>query len=99
MNTFFCKLTPPRPTFAADMSEGERNVMREHAAYWKSSMDEGRVVVFGPVDDPNGTYGMGIIEAGDTADAIRFMSNDPAIKSGLGFTYNVHPMPRALSRR
>jgi uncharacterized protein YciI len=98
MKTFFCKITPPRSTFAADMSEAERKVMQEHAAYWKSSMDEGRVVVFGPVDAPNGTYGIGIIEVGDTADAIRFMSNDPALKANLGFTYDVYAMPRAVSR-
>jgi uncharacterized protein YciI len=98
METFFCKLTPPRPTFAADMSEAERKLMQEHAAYWKSSMDEGRVIVFGPVDDPKGTYGIGIVEVEDKAEAARFMSNDPVVKANLGFTCGLYAMPRAVSR-
>jgi len=98
MTTFFCKITPPRPTFAADMSDAERALMQKHAAYWNSAMGEGRVVVFGPVADPSGTYGIGIIEAGEAADAIRFMSNDPVITARAGFTYDVYAMPRAVSR-
>jgi uncharacterized protein len=34
MRYFFCKLTPPRPTFAADMTDAERQLMRQHVAYW-----------------------------------------------------------------
>jgi hypothetical protein len=31
---FVLKLTPPRPTFAEDMTEEERTIMMQHAAYW-----------------------------------------------------------------
>ena len=34
MKYFFCKLTPPRPTFAADMTDAERQLMHQHVAYW-----------------------------------------------------------------
>ena len=62
---FFLKLIPCRPTFALDMTDEERAIMQRHVVYWRGLMDEGRVVVFGPVMDPGGPYGMGVIEAAD----------------------------------
>ena len=35
MQAFFCKLVPPRPTFAADLSPAEAGVMKQHAMYWQ----------------------------------------------------------------
>ncbi len=59
MNTerkqFLCKLIPPRPTFVQDMTEAERNVMQEHAIYWKGLIDRRIAIVFGPVLDPKGS--------------------------------------------
>jgi len=49
MKTFFCKLVPPRPSFAQDLSEAERKLMQEHAAYWREWMEKGHVVAFGVV--------------------------------------------------
>ena len=54
---FFLRLNPPRPTFPADMTEAERAVMEEHAAYWTSWTERGVVVVFGPVMDPKASTG------------------------------------------
>ena len=63
MNKYFlCKLIPPRPTFAQDMTEAEAKLMQQHAAYWKDLMDRGLVVIFGPVADPKGVYGVAILE-------------------------------------
>jgi uncharacterized protein len=98
MKTFFCKLTPPRPTFAADMSELEGKLMQEHAAYWNSSLEKGRAIVFGLVNHPKGAYGIGIVEVEDRTEVARFVLNDPVIKANLGFTYDVYAMPRAVSR-
>ena len=47
MKTFFCKLVPPRPTFAQDMSDAEASLMQAHATYWRGLMDEGLAVGFG----------------------------------------------------
>jgi hypothetical protein len=30
---FFCRLLPPRPSFALDMAPEEREIMQKHAAY------------------------------------------------------------------
>jgi hypothetical protein len=53
---FLCRLTPPRPSFPADMSDEERAMMGEHVAHWRGLLDEGRVVTLGPVADPAGAW-------------------------------------------
>ena len=35
MGTFVFRLKAPRPTFALDMSDEEREIMGRHAAYWQ----------------------------------------------------------------
>ena len=97
MPHFFLKLIPPRPSFALDMNAEEKALMAEHAAYWKSGLDGGDVVVFGPVMDPKGPYGMGIIAVADEAAARAFIAGDPTIKSNRGFTCEIYPM-RAVTR-
>ena len=59
---FLIRLLPPRPTFLVDMNEAEQRVMGEHAGYWKKLLDEGVAFAFGPVADPKGAWGVGIIE-------------------------------------
>src|SRR6185369_16641144 len=80
-------LVPPRPTFAMDMTTEERNIMQQHVAYWMQLMNQGKVIVFGPVLDPAGPYGLGVICAEDDEDVKSFMANDPA--NGLN-TYIWH---------
>jgi uncharacterized protein YciI len=86
---FFVKLIPHRSTFAQDMTADEREVMIRHGAYWTGLMHKGVVPVFGPVMDPAGAYGIGILEADDEAALRSLLENDPAV--GLN-RYEVHPM-------
>ena len=76
---FMLKLNPCRPTFAQDMTSEERNIMQQHVVYWADFMKQGYVLAFGPVMDPKGTYGLGIIEA-DEEQVKTFIANDPASK-------------------
>src|SRR5271169_1095313 len=69
MAHFFLKLIAARPTFAMDMNAEEKAMMAEHVAYWKAKLDSGQVVVFGPVFDPKGSYGMGVVAVPDEAAA------------------------------
>lgn len=62
MNHFFGKLLPPRATFPADMSPDEARLMKAHAAYWRKLMGQGLVVVFGPVADAQGAYGILVLQ-------------------------------------
>jgi uncharacterized protein YciI len=88
---FFLKLIPPRQTFDQDMSEAERSVMGRHADYLASLLRNGTAVAFGPVFDPSGLFGMGIVEAADEAAARALTDADPAVSEGIG-RYEIFPM-------
>lgn len=77
---FVLKLIPPRPTFAQDMSEEERNIMQQHVVYWTELMNKDIAIIFGPVLDPNGVYGLGIIKADSEEEVNELISNDPAVQ-------------------
>jgi uncharacterized protein len=51
MSAFIFRLNAPRPTFAVDMTDEERDIMGRHAAYWQPFIDSGQMVIFGPVLD------------------------------------------------
>jgi hypothetical protein len=57
------RLTPPRPSFAVDMSEAEAGIMAQHFGYWQSLLEDGVAVVCGPVADPTGVWGMAVVES------------------------------------
>jgi uncharacterized protein YciI len=92
MPHFFLKLIGPRPTFALDMNDAEKNLMHEHFLCWKARQDQGEVLVFGPVLDPNGPYGMGVVSVADEAAAHAFAAADPAMKANMGFKCEIHSM-------
>ena len=72
------RLLPCRSDFAFTMSDEERNLMQQHVAYWMDKMQEGKVIVFGPVMDPKSPYGLGIIVAQDEKEVQYFIALDPA---------------------
>ena len=95
---FLCRLLPPRPDFAATMSADERVVMQNHVAYWIGKLQRGEAIVFGPVADPAGDWGVGIIAAADETAVNALRDADPAVLSGRGFRYEILPMPRLITR-
>ena len=100
MPAFYCKLVPPRASFAQDMSPEEAQAMQAHGAYWRGLLAGGQVVVFGLVGDPRGAFGVGIIEVDDPNEVTRMTEQDPAILAGHGHQYEIHPMPfGAVSRQ
>ena len=82
MATFVFRLQAPRPTFALDMTEEERQIMGRHAAHWQPLVDAGRMVVFGPVLDSSGSWGLGVVEAEDEEEIRVFAASDPVVTSG-----------------
>ncbi len=77
--TFFLRLLPPRPTFATDMSDEERALMGQHVAYVRRFFDEGKVLMFGPVLDPEGAFGIAVLQAESQAEVDSFIANDPTV--------------------
>jgi len=95
---FMCRLIPPRPSFAFDMNDAERAVMNEHILYWRDLLNRGVAIVFGPVADPKGPFGLGVIRAKSEEEMHALRDGDPTIKSGLDFRYEIAPMLRAVHR-
>ena len=86
---FFLKLNPPRASFTMDMTDSEKAVMLAHVEFWKPYIQDGTVIVLGPVLDPKGGYGVGILRVDNKEQVTEIISKDPA--NGLN-TYEVHPM-------
>ena len=94
---FLYRLIPPRPSFATDMRPEEAEIMRAHVAYWTGLLERGSVVAFGPVLDPAGVWGLGLIQAEDQAAAAALAGGDPAIVGGVG-RCEILPMGPAVAR-
>ena len=90
---FFVKTQNPRPTFHLDMIAEERLIMERHVAYWSEKATQGIAIVFGPVMDPTGVYGIGVYQVRDDAEIRDLLALDPA--NGL-LHYEVLPMARAV---
>jgi len=84
MATFVFRLINRRPTFAQDMTDEERDVMARHAAHWKPYLDGGQMVVFGPILDDTGSWGLGVVEAADEQELRAFAAKDPVVTTGTG---------------
>jgi uncharacterized protein len=84
VTNFVLRLVAPRPTFALDMTGEEREIMGHHAAHWQPFIDSGRMVVFGPVLDSTGSWGLAVIEADDEDELRAFAARDPAVTTGTG---------------
>ena len=84
MTAFVFRLIASRPTFALDMTDEEREIMERHAAYWQPFIDSGHMVIFGPVLDSTGSWGLGVVEADDEDELRAFAAEDPAVTTGTG---------------
>ena len=91
MKRFLFKLISPRRTFPQDMTEAERNVMREHVSHWTELAEKRTAIVFGPVIDPTQVWGVAIVEVEDESEARALVQDDPVTKAGLG-RIGIYPM-------
>jgi uncharacterized protein YciI len=80
---FFYKLTAPRPDFHLTMDQKEGAAMSDHMTYWAALFKNKKVIVYGPVFDPSGVYGMAVIEVDSEEQADLIKNNDPAVTSGF----------------
>ena len=82
MSTFVFRLKAPRPNFALDMSDEEREVMGRHAAHWQPYIESGQMVIFGPVLDSTGSWGLGVVQSDDEDELRDFAARDPVVTTG-----------------
>jgi len=95
MSHFVYKLIPPRPTFALDMSDEEAAIMGRHVSYWQELAERRVAVAFGPVADPAGGWGLGVVEAEGEEEVTAIRDADPAVATGLG-SVEIYEMPGAI---
>ena len=84
MSTFVFRLKGPRPNFAQDMNDEEREIMGRHAAHWQPFVESGQMVVFGPILDGTGSWGLGVIEHDDEEELRAHAARDPVVTTGTG---------------
>jgi uncharacterized protein YciI len=96
LNYHLFKLIPPRTTFPGDITPAEAALMQAHAAYWDRQMGLGHVLAIGPVMDPAGAYGIGILQVEDGVDPAALIGQDPVLLADAGFRWEVHPLPRLM---
>ncbi len=84
MSTFVLRLQAPRPKFALDMTDKEREIMGLHVAHWQPVIESGQMVVFGPVLDQTGSWGLAVIEFDDEDELRAFAAQDPVVTTKTG---------------
>ncbi len=88
MNWYLLKLIAHRPDFAVTMTAEEQATMERHADYWTQHLREGTALIFSPVGDPDGVWGMAVARAADRDGAEALTRSDPAVLEGVG-TYRI----------
>lgn len=73
---------PPRPDFAATMTDAEKQVWAEHAARLQSLLDEGTLILAGPTLGSVNT-GVAVFEAEDEQAARAIVDGNPIAASGF----------------
>jgi len=84
MSTFVFRLKAPRPTCALGMSDEVREIIARHAEHWRPLVESGQMVIFGPVLDTSGSWGLGVVEADDEQELRAFAAQDPVVTTGTG---------------
>jgi uncharacterized protein YciI len=93
---FLFRLIPPRADFAQTMTPAEQHAMAQHQAYWQNLLTAGRVVVYGPVADPEGVWGLGVLRAADRAEVLELGNEDPSVVAGVN-TFEVFEIMGGLT--
>jgi uncharacterized protein YciI len=91
---YFLKLNPPRASFMKDMTGEERNIMQQHVEYWQPYVQNGKILLLGPVMDPAGGYGIAVADVESEEELLELIRKDPG--NGLN-SYEWYPM-RAVTK-
>lgn len=98
MAIYLYRLNPPRSTFPADITADEGAAMERHFGYWHGQMARGSALVFGPVADPRGAYGIAVLNVENEDAAKAICAGDPALTAHLGFSFMLCEMPNAVAK-
>jgi uncharacterized protein len=94
---FMVIIHPPRPDFDQTKTDDEFKLIVSHELYWRILMKKGHVVVFGPVLDPKGIYGMAVVAAESTEELDSFIKSDPGARINHYEYYQMQAIIHAMS--
>jgi uncharacterized protein YciI len=61
------------------MTDEEWEIMGRHAAHWQPLIDSGQMVVFGPVLDETGSWGLAVVEFENEDELRALAAEDPVV--------------------
>jgi uncharacterized protein YciI len=96
MMQFLYIIRPPRDNFISTITEEESEIMSIHFAYLKQMLEDGVLILAGPVT--TGEMGICIFEAESEEEAVKIMNNDPSVVKGL-MTAELFPYRVSLIRK
>jgi uncharacterized protein YciI len=95
---FLVRLEPVRKDFTLqNMTDEERRITGEHAAYLKDLIDQGKLAFAGQVFDSKGLWGILVVNAPDQDAATALLNGDPTIKAKV-FRGEVIPFRTVFQR-
>ena len=97
MTYYLYRFTAHRPDFALTMTDEERLVMQQHVAYWRTQTESGAALLFGPVADPEKSWGIAVVQTDSVEYLAQLRESDPVVTHDLG-TVDVFPMPMTILR-
>jgi uncharacterized protein len=80
------------------VSEAEAAIMGQDVTYWQEQVERARAIVFGPVAEPAGVWGLAVVDADSEADVRALGLADPAVTSQLA-RFETYAMPGAIDGR
>jgi len=93
---FLCIKRPPRKNFASTITDDEAEIISVHFAYMKQLLEDGVLIMAGPVT--TGEFGVSVFEAESEEEAKEIVYNDPAVAKGL-MTPEIYPYRVSLIRK
>lgn len=82
-------LNPCRPDFAMTMTADELAIMQQHIAYWQPYLENGTMLVMGPVLEPAAAFGLGVVRVDNEEELKTLLAADPATQL---HSYEYYPM-------
>lgn len=83
MLEFYAVIKPIKDNFLSTATEEDNKIMGEHFQYLKKLFDRGKLILAGPVIDPEDTKGIYIIRVESEEEGRKIMAEDPAIIKGV----------------
>lgn len=97
MSWYLYRLQAHRPDFAQTMTDTEMATMERHVEYWRGPFEDGRVLIYSPVADPDGSWGLCIVRAESEDELAALRDGDPAFQADLGrIDWLLLPFPVAV---